>query len=73
VFQRLTDLGFGHAAVALLVAGLTVVTTLLGAMSLLDDPNARLIGDALIVVVLAGYLALPTVLARRLRYRALES
>jgi UDP-N-acetylmuramyl pentapeptide phosphotransferase/UDP-N-acetylglucosamine-1-phosphate transferase len=73
VFQRLTDLGFSHAAVALLVAGLTVLTTLLGAASLLDDPNARLIGDALAVVVLAGYLALPTVLGRRTRYRTVES
>jgi UDP-GlcNAc:undecaprenyl-phosphate GlcNAc-1-phosphate transferase len=73
VFQRLTDLGFSHLAVGLLVAGLTVVTTVLGAMSLLGDPQARLIGDALVVVVVAGYLALPTMLARRIRYRAVES
>jgi UDP-GlcNAc:undecaprenyl-phosphate GlcNAc-1-phosphate transferase len=72
VFQRLTDVGLSHAQVALLVAGLTVLTTGLGAMSLLPDPNARLVGDALIVVVLAGYLLLPTLLARRVRTRAVE-
>jgi UDP-N-acetylmuramyl pentapeptide phosphotransferase/UDP-N-acetylglucosamine-1-phosphate transferase len=73
VFQRLTDLGFSHLAVGLFVAALTVVTTLLGALSLLDDPQLRLIGDALVVVVVAGYLAMPTMLARRIRYRAVES
>jgi UDP-N-acetylmuramyl pentapeptide phosphotransferase/UDP-N-acetylglucosamine-1-phosphate transferase len=72
VFQRLTDVGLSHAQVALLVAGLTVLTTGLGAMSLLPDPNARLVGDALIAVVLAGYLLLPTLLARRVRTRAVE-
>ena len=72
VFQRLTDVGLSHAQVALLVAGLTVLTTVLGAMSLLPDPNARLVGDALIAVVLAGYLLLPTFLARRVRTRPAE-
>jgi UDP-GlcNAc:undecaprenyl-phosphate GlcNAc-1-phosphate transferase len=72
VFQRLTDLGFSHVAVGLLVAALTVLTTLLGAASLLEDANARLIADALIVVVVVGYLALPTVLARRARCRPAE-
>jgi UDP-N-acetylmuramyl pentapeptide phosphotransferase/UDP-N-acetylglucosamine-1-phosphate transferase len=73
VFQRLTDLGFSHLAVGLLVAGLTVVTALLGALSLRGDPQLRLAGDALVVVVVAGYLALPTALARRLRCRTVES
>jgi UDP-N-acetylmuramyl pentapeptide phosphotransferase/UDP-N-acetylglucosamine-1-phosphate transferase len=73
VFQRLTDVGLSHLAVGLLVAGLTVVTTLAGAMSLLDDPHARVAGDALVVVVVVGYLSLPAVLARRIRYRTVEN
>jgi UDP-GlcNAc:undecaprenyl-phosphate GlcNAc-1-phosphate transferase len=73
VFQRLTDIGLTHVQVALLVSGLTVVTSVLGALSLLDDPRARLLGDAGAFAVVGLYLVLPTVLARRVRTRSAES
>jgi UDP-N-acetylmuramyl pentapeptide phosphotransferase/UDP-N-acetylglucosamine-1-phosphate transferase len=72
VFQRLTDSGLTHAQVALLVAGLTLVTSALGALSLLGDPTLRLVGDTLALLVAAAYLLLPTVLARRARARLTE-
>ena len=72
VFQRLTDMGLSHVQVAFLVAALTVVTSALGALSLLDDPRARLLGDAGAFAVVAAYLVLPTVLARRVGTRPAE-
>jgi UDP-GlcNAc:undecaprenyl-phosphate GlcNAc-1-phosphate transferase len=69
-YQQLTDHGFSHVRVALLVAGLTVVTSALGAVSLLGDLHARLLADAVILVVMAGYLLLPTVVVRRARARS---
>jgi UDP-GlcNAc:undecaprenyl-phosphate GlcNAc-1-phosphate transferase len=72
IYQRLTDGGFSHVQVALLVAGLTVVTSLLGAVSLAGDPDARILADVAVLAVVAAYLLLPTVLTRRARTRTAE-
>jgi UDP-N-acetylmuramyl pentapeptide phosphotransferase/UDP-N-acetylglucosamine-1-phosphate transferase len=71
-YQRLTDRGFSHVRVALLVAGLTVVTSALGAVSLTGDRTLRILADVVVLVVVGAYLALPTVLAARDRARTAE-
>lgn len=62
-YQRLTDLGFTHVQVSALVLVLLVTCCALGGLSLLGGP-ARVVGDAGLIIVLAGYLSLPRLLAR---------
>jgi UDP-GlcNAc:undecaprenyl-phosphate GlcNAc-1-phosphate transferase len=72
IYQRLTDVGFSHLQVAFLVAGLTVLTSALGALSLVGDPNLRLVGDAVVIALVGGYLLLPTILTRWVAARTAE-
>jgi UDP-N-acetylmuramyl pentapeptide phosphotransferase/UDP-N-acetylglucosamine-1-phosphate transferase len=64
-YQRLTDLGFGHATVAIAV-GITSVTC--GALGYLAHGQAwpaRLLLDGLAVAVAVAYYASPAILARK--------
>ncbi len=66
VYQRLTDLGWSHPRVTSLVAGLMAVLSLLGLVSLTGSAGLRAAADVGGLILLAGYLASPAWLARRL-------
>lgn len=57
-YQRLTDTGLSHIAVAMIVSGLTVVSALVGVLTLTSGLNA-LLAFGCLVVLSAGYLLLP--------------
>jgi UDP-N-acetylmuramyl pentapeptide phosphotransferase/UDP-N-acetylglucosamine-1-phosphate transferase/dTDP-4-dehydrorhamnose reductase len=57
-YQRLTDTGLSHVAVASLVAGLTVVAALIGLLTLANGLDGLLAFGCLLVLS-AGYLLLP--------------
>ncbi len=64
VYQRLTDLGLTHTQVSSLVLLLTLICSVLGAVSL-AGPVARVPADAALLLLLAGYLMLPHILRGR--------
>ncbi len=66
-YQRLTHLGWTHARVTALVTTVVLACSLLGVVSLFGSLPARLAADALMCVLLAGYLLLPDALGRRHR------
>jgi dTDP-4-dehydrorhamnose reductase len=57
-YQRLTDTGLSHLAVALIVSFLTVLSAVVGVVTLATGLNAMLTLVALLVLA-GGYLALP--------------
>lgn len=63
VYQRLINLGLSHSAVSGLVLVLVSICAALGAATG-RGPGLRVVADALLVLVLLGYLALPTLLSR---------
>jgi UDP-GlcNAc:undecaprenyl-phosphate GlcNAc-1-phosphate transferase len=65
VYQRLIDRGWSHGAVAFLVVGFSTACVALSLVSLTPSLAGRVVADLAIVAVLAGYLSLPTLLARR--------
>lgn len=64
-YQQLVDLGWSHAQVTSLVVMLTVISSALGAVSLFEYPTTRIAADVGVLVILAAYLALPSLLSGR--------
>ena len=65
-YQRLHHgRGWSHARTTAVVAALMVLCSLLGAVSETSSPAARVVADAALLGVVAGYLALPHVVAER--------
>lgn len=64
-YQRLVRLGWSHTVTTLAVAGVMVASSALGAVSLTDSLGARIGADILLVAVVGGSLAMPSILARR--------
>lgn len=64
VYQRLTDVGLSHTVVSGTVLVLGAVCAGLGAASL-GEPAVRVPADLALAAVVAGYLALPRMLATR--------
>lgn len=62
-YQRLTDAGWSHVRVSLLVLCLVATCSALGALTAVG-PAARVLADLGILAVLAGYLLLPRLLGR---------
>lgn len=63
-YQRLVDAGWSHTLTTSVVAVFIAACSALGSVSLLAGPAARALADAAIVVLLAGYLSLPSLQAR---------
>jgi UDP-N-acetylmuramyl pentapeptide phosphotransferase/UDP-N-acetylglucosamine-1-phosphate transferase len=63
-YQRLTDIGWSHPAVALGVGMGVVACGALGAVSLAGSLAARLLADVAIIAIVGGYLLSPRWLAR---------
>jgi UDP-N-acetylmuramyl pentapeptide phosphotransferase/UDP-N-acetylglucosamine-1-phosphate transferase len=59
VYQRLCDVGWSHQRVTLVTIGVGLIVSGLGAASLTDHWQLRVVADALAVTVLAIYLAAP--------------
>jgi UDP-GlcNAc:undecaprenyl-phosphate GlcNAc-1-phosphate transferase len=59
VYQRLVQEGWTHAATTSLVFAVVTVCSLLGAASLGSSTSLRIAADAVLVLVLTGYLAAP--------------
>ena len=59
VYQQWCDAGWSHQEVTLLTGALTVLLTLLGAVSLTGDLMLRVAADAAGLLLLAGYLRSP--------------
>lgn len=64
VYQRLTDQGLSHVQVSAIVMLLLVICSSLGGLAL-EGGALRIVGDLVLVSVLAAYLSLPRLLARR--------
>lgn len=62
-YQRLTDAGWSHSRVSVLVLALVVVCSALGALTALG-PAARVLADLGLAGVLIGYLLLPRIVGR---------
>lgn len=69
VYQRLTDVGWSHTRVSALIFALTSCSAALGAVSLVGG-SARALADLVLGILIATYLSLPRLLARRLLQRA---
>lgn len=65
VYQRLTQPGRSHTLTTVAVAGTMALVSALGALSLCNSFRLHLAGDVGIFLVLAAYLASPTLLLRR--------
>jgi UDP-GlcNAc:undecaprenyl-phosphate/decaprenyl-phosphate GlcNAc-1-phosphate transferase len=66
VYQRWCDAGWSHQRVAVTAAAITVLLSLLGAVSLAGDPVLRAAADLAGMAVIATYLRSPALLVRRL-------
>lgn len=62
-YQRLVQAGWSHANTSLALAVVMTAVSALGALSLTGKPALRAVGDLASLIVLAGYLALPTLLS----------
>jgi UDP-GlcNAc:undecaprenyl-phosphate GlcNAc-1-phosphate transferase len=65
VYQRWCDVGWSHQRVTAVSGGLTVVLSLLGAVSLTGDLVARGVADLAGALIVVAYLRSPELLARR--------
>ncbi|MDP5228394.1 MULTISPECIES: glycosyltransferase family 4 protein [Arthrobacter] len=65
VYQRLTDVGFSHVGVSLVVGGCSAVTGVCGILSAGAPLGGALIAQGLAVLTLVLYLALPSLVQRR--------
>ena len=65
VYQRWCDVGWSHQRVTLTAAAVTVVLSLLGAVSLTGQLVPRAAADLAMAAVVAGYLRSPALLAGR--------
>jgi UDP-N-acetylmuramyl pentapeptide phosphotransferase/UDP-N-acetylglucosamine-1-phosphate transferase len=64
-YQRLVDLGWSHTQTTGLVFALVTLCSVLGSVSLLGSVPGRVAADLAVVVLVAGYLVLPQLIARR--------
>jgi len=64
-YQRLVDLGWSHTQTTGLVFTLVALCSALGSVSLLGSVPARVAADCGVVVLVAGYLVLPGLIAHR--------
>ncbi|GAB4099738.1 UDP-phosphate glycosyltransferase [Sinomonas halotolerans] len=71
-YQRLTDAGLGHTAVALIVTAATVLVGLAGFFAATAPAAGAVAAQAITAVVLLAYLAAPRLLRERERRRAAE-
>ena len=65
VYQRWCDVGWSHQRVTLTAAAVTVMLSLLGAVSLTGQLVPRAAADLAVACVVLGYLRSPALLARR--------
>src|SRR6202012_5740215 len=65
IYQRCCDAGLSHQEVTMLTAGPTAVLCLLGMVSLLASPPARVTADLAGLALLVAYLGSPKALARK--------
>jgi UDP-GlcNAc:undecaprenyl-phosphate/decaprenyl-phosphate GlcNAc-1-phosphate transferase len=65
-YQRLCDVGWSHQRVTAVTAAVTVVLSLLGAVSLTGHPGLRAAADLTAIALLAAYLSAPARLRRGL-------
>jgi UDP-GlcNAc:undecaprenyl-phosphate GlcNAc-1-phosphate transferase len=72
VYQRLTDAGLSHLGSALVVTAATVLVSVVSVAGLRTGPEATAVAGALVLAVLALYLVLPALLARRAGVRGRE-
>lgn len=73
VYQRLTDIGFSHAASSLTVAVFTVVVSLVGLTGLWLSGLPAVVPGLAVLAVLALYLSLPHLLGARRTAEAQEA
>lgn len=73
VYQRLTDIGFSHAASSLTVAVFTVVVSLVGLTGLWLSGLPAVVPGLAVLAVLALYLSLPRLLGARRTAEAQEA
>ena len=73
VYQRLTDIGFSHAASSLTVAVFTVVVSLVGLTGLWLSGLPAVVPGLAVLAVLALYLSLPHLLGERRTAEAQEA
>lgn len=69
-YQRLTQLGWSHSATTGVVAFFVALVSGLGTVSLTGSIPARVLADIAVAGVLAAYLCMPAVVARRLQRSA---
>ncbi|ROZ63015.1 glycosyltransferase family 4 protein [Kocuria soli] len=68
-YQRLTDVGFSHVASSLVVAGTTVLVSLITLAGLRLSGVALVAAGTVVVLLLVLYLALPSLIGRRSEHR----
>jgi UDP-GlcNAc:undecaprenyl-phosphate/decaprenyl-phosphate GlcNAc-1-phosphate transferase len=66
VYQQWCDIGWSHQRVTATAAAITVLLSLLGAVSMAGDPAARVFADLAGAVILLAYVRSPVLLTRRL-------
>ena len=64
-YQRLVDLGWSHTQTTGLVFALVTLCSVFGSVSVLGSVPGRVAADCAVVVLVAGYLVLPQLIARR--------
>jgi UDP-N-acetylmuramyl pentapeptide phosphotransferase/UDP-N-acetylglucosamine-1-phosphate transferase len=64
-YQRLVDFGWSHTQTTGLVFTLVTLCSMLGSVSLLGSVPGRVAADCAVIVLVAGYLVLPVLIARR--------
>jgi UDP-N-acetylmuramyl pentapeptide phosphotransferase/UDP-N-acetylglucosamine-1-phosphate transferase len=64
-YQRLVDLGWSHTQTTGLVFTLVTLCSVLGSVSLLGSVPGRVAADCVVILLVAGYLVLPELIARR--------
>jgi UDP-N-acetylmuramyl pentapeptide phosphotransferase/UDP-N-acetylglucosamine-1-phosphate transferase len=72
-YQRLMDLGWGHTKTTGLMSLLIGLSSMLGAVSFFRSAPQRIAADFGIVILVAAYLMLPTLIERRQRVLTIES